>query len=518
MLWNGGIGTYVKAESETNADVGDKANDALRVNGADLRCKVVGEGGNLGCTQRGRIEYALAGGMINTDAIDNVAGVNCSDHEVNIKILLGALVSTGDLTEAQRNELLTEMTDEVGAKVLAGSYSQTQALSLSVYQAVSMLDVHTRMIRRLEQDFGLNREVEFLPSEQQLTARRRNQEGLCSPELSVVMAYSKMNLYDELLASDLPDDPYLGHYLERYFPEPLPERYTAQIHQHRLRREIIATLVANQLVDRAGTTFTFRLREETGASPAQLARAHTVAVEVFSMREFWAEVESLDNRIPATSQLSMLVDGRRLVERAARWLVQAHSGGIDIPDLVTRYGDGAQLLAANIPGLLDDEGAEQYAQRVAELTASGVPEELASRTASLPALLSTFDIVEVGAKTDHDPETVMLTTFAVVSRLQLNWLRNRINELPRSDRWQTLARAALRDDLASLIAALTAEVIAAGGDAASSEEALTAWENARRQAVERLVRVLSDIRASGTYDTTTLPVALREVRNLVGLS
>ncbi|HEX3616989.1 MAG TPA: NAD-glutamate dehydrogenase [Solirubrobacteraceae bacterium] len=517
MLWNGGIGTYVKAEAETNADVGDKANDALRVSGAELRCRVVGEGGNLGFTQRGRIEYSRGGGMINTDAIDNVAGVNCSDHEVNIKILLGALVSGGELTEQQRNDLLTEMTDEVAAKVLAGSYSQTQALSLSVYQAVSMLDVHTRMIRRLEQDFGLNREVEYLPSEQQLTARRRNQEGLCSPELSVVMAYSKMNLYDELLASDLPDDPYLGHNLERYFPEPLPERYTAQMHGHRLRREIIATVVANQLVDRAGTTFTFRLREETGASPAQLARAHTVAVEVFSMREFWAAVESLDNKVAAATQMSMLVDGRRLVERAARWLVQAHPGGIDIPTLVARYGAGAQLLAGHVPGLLDDDGGELYAQRVSELTSADVPEQLAARCASLPALLATFDIVEVGAKTGHDPETVMLATFAVGARLQLNWLRNRINELPRSDRWQTLARAALRDDLAGLIAALTAEVIAAGGDHASSEEAFDAWERARTQAVERFVSVLSDIRASGTSDTTTLPVALREVRNLVGL-
>jgi glutamate dehydrogenase len=517
MLWNGGIGTYVKAESETNADVGDKANDALRVNGSALRCKVVGEGGNLGCTQRGRIEYALAGGMINTDAIDNVAGVNCSDHEVNIKILLGALVSAGELTEEQRNELLAEMTDEVSAHVLAGSYSQTQALSLSVYQAVSMLDVHTRMIRRLEQDFGLNREVEYLPTEQQLTARKRNQEGLCSPELSVVMAYSKMNLYDELLASDLPDDPYLAHYLERYFPEPLPERYAAQMREHRLRREIIATVVANQLVDRAGTTFTFRLREETGASPAQLARAHTVAAEVFSMREFWTAVEALDNKVPATTQMSMLVDGRRLVERAARWLVQAHPAGIDIPALVERYGAGAQLLAAHVAGLLEDESGESFAQRVSELTDAGVPEELATRSALLPALLATFDIVEVSAKTGHDPQAVMHTTFALVSRLQLNWLRNRINELPRSDRWQTLARAALRDDLANLVAALTAEVIAAGGPGASSEDALAAWEEARTQPVERFVRVLSDIRASGTYDTTTLPVALREVRNLVGL-
>jgi glutamate dehydrogenase len=331
------------------------------------------------------------------------------------------------------------------------------------------------------------------------------------------MAYSKMNLYDELLASDLPDDPYLAQYLERYFPEPLPERYAAQMREHRLRREIIATVVANQLVDRAGTTFTFRLREETGASPAQLARAHTVAAEVFSMRDFWTAVEALDNRVPAATQMSMLVDGRRLVERAARWLVQAHPAGFDIPALIERYRAGARLLAANVAGLLEDESSESFAQRVSELTDAGVPEELAHRSALLPALLATFDIVEVAARTDHDPQTVMLTTFALVSHLQLNWLRNRINELPRSDRWQTLARAALRDDLANLIAELTAEVIACGGIGASIEDALAAWEEARTRPVQRFVRVLSDIRASGTYDTTTLPVALREVRNLVGL-
>jgi glutamate dehydrogenase len=517
MLWNGGIGTYVKAATETNADVGDKANDALRVNGGDLRCRVVGEGGNLGLTQRGRIEYALAGGMINTDAIDNVAGVNCSDHEVNIKILLGGLVSAGELTEQQRNELLAEMTDELSAKLLAGSYLQTQALSIARYQAASMLDVHARMIRRLEQRFNLNREVEFLPSDQQLTARRRSQEGLCRPELSVVMAYAKMYLNDELLESDLPDDPYFGHALERYFPEPLPGRYTAQIHQHRLRREIIATVVANQIVDRAGTTFVFRLREETGVSPALLARAYTVAVEVFAMPDFWAAVESLDNEVPASSQLSMLIEGRRLVERSARWLAQTHMSGIDIPALVVRYRPGAQLLAANIPDLLDDEGRALYEQWGAEFIAAGVPQELATRTASLPALLATFDIVEVAARTGHELERVMRTSFEVASRLQLNWLRQRIIELPRGDRWQTLARAALRDELGSVLATLTAEVIAAGDEGASSARAFDTWEAARRRPVERFVGVLSDIRASGTYDTTTLPVALREVRSLVGL-
>ena len=266
----------------------------LRIDGGQLRCRVVGEGGNLGFTQRGRIEYALsggpdgAGGRINTDAIDNVAGVNCSDHEVNIKILLGEVIAEAEMTEDERNALLVQMTDAVSAQVLYGSYTQTQALSLAGAQAVSMVDVHARLLRRLEQVVGLDREIEFLPSEKTIAARRNDRRGLVSPELATLMAYGKIFLYTQLVDSDLPDDPYLVHDLERYFPAPLPERFAEHIGHHRLRRELIATIVANQLVDRAGMTFAFRLAEETGAEAPQLARAYAVAREVFEMRSFWA--------------------------------------------------------------------------------------------------------------------------------------------------------------------------------------------------------------------------------------
>ena len=298
LLYNGGIGTYVKASTESQADVGDKANDAVRVDGRELRCKVVGEGGNLGVTQRARIEYALSGGprdgarqpggRIINDAIDNVAGVNSSDHEVNIKILLDGLVADGDMTEKQRNELLAEMTDAVGAQVLYGSYTQTQAISLALAQAPQMVDVHARLIRNLEQTAGLNRKLEFLPTDDAIDERKSQHQGLVAPELAVVMAYCKIHLYQQLLDSDLPEDGYLAHDLERYFPEPLPERFSDQMQKHRLKREIIATVVANQLVDRAGTTFSFRLGEETGAPPAVLARAYATAREVLEMRSFWS--------------------------------------------------------------------------------------------------------------------------------------------------------------------------------------------------------------------------------------
>jgi glutamate dehydrogenase len=521
LLWNGGIGTYVKASSESHADAGDKANDAVRLNGRDLRCRVVGEGGNLGLTQRGRIEFALSGGpdsdggRINTDAIDNVAGVNCSDHEVNIKILLDALVAAGDMTSKQRNELLVEMTDAVGEGVLYGSYTQTQAMSLAEAQAAPMVDVHQRLIRHLEQVAGLNREIEFLPSDDVLSERKSNHRGLVAPELAVVMAYCKIHLYEALLDSDLPEDPYLGHDLERYFPPPLPERYSEQMRSHRLRREIIATVVANQLVDRAGTTFAFRLGEETGAPASTLARAYAVAREVFDMRSLVAAIEELDNRVDAKVQLEMLIEGRRLLERATRWLVRANPGSIDIAVTTRYYEPGARLMMNSLPDVLDGGDRWAFAKRHDELEQAGVPTELSTRIAAMPSLLSVFDIVEASRATKRQPEAVMATYSRLGSRLELNWLRDRIIELPRTNRWQGLARAALRDDLYSLHRSLTQDVLEAAGGDAKSDAAIDAWTERHGAAVERALGMLSDIKASRVYDTTTLPVALREVRNLI---
>ena len=521
LLWNGGIGTYVKARGETQGEAGDKANDALRVNGDELRCRVVGEGGNLGFTQRGRIEYALRGGpqqdggRINTDAIDNVAGVNTSDHEVNIKILVGSAVTEGKMTADQRNELLVEMTDAVAESVLYGSYTQTQALSLSLAQAAPMVDVHARLIRQLEQTAGLNRELEFLPTDEEIAERKAAHQGLVAPELAVVMAYCKISTYAELLESDLPEDPFLSHDLERYFPAPLRERYDCEMREHRLRREIIATSVANQLVDRAGTTFVFRLREETGAPPSLLARGYAVAREVFGMRSFWAEVEALDNRVAAATQLEMLIEGRRLVERASRWLVRASPRAIDIEASISRFEPAADLLARGCPSVLGEQDQQAFAARVAEFKASGVPSELASRTAAMPRLPAVFDIVEVASATGRSPETVMTIYFELSSRFTLTWLRDRILELPRTNRWQTLARAALRDELNSLQRELTRDVLEVAPPDADPEAALAAWRERNQAPLDRALGILDDIRASRTYDTTTLPVALREVRNLI---
>jgi glutamate dehydrogenase len=520
LLFNGGIGTYVKAATETHADAGDRANDGVRIDGSQLRCRVVGEGGNLGLTQRGRIEYALrggadgTGGRINTDAIDNVAGVNCSDHEVNIKILLGDVIAAGEMTGDARNELLVQMTDAVSRHVMYGSYTQTQAMSLALAQAVSMVDVHARLIRRLEQVTALDREIEVLPSDKTIADRRADRRGLVAPELATLMAYGKIYLYAALLESDLPEDPYLIGDLERYFPSQLAERFPEQIRGHRLRRELIATIVANQLVDRAGMTFAFRLAEETGATAPELARAYAVARDVFEMREYWNAVECLDNRIEAGTQLQMLAEGRRLVERAARWVVRAGARGqIDVTAMTARFAPGARLLAASLPDVLRGADRDRFAERRGELEAGGVPPELAQRVASMQALLSVFDIVVDASATGAEQPVVTDVYFGVGSRLGLDWLRDRILELPRNDRWQALARAALRDELYRLHRSLTREILLAAAEF-GSDTPLESWVELNQAGIQRTESVLADVKASREYDTTTLPVVLRELRNL----
>jgi glutamate dehydrogenase len=514
LLWNGGIGTYVKATAENNADVGDKANDAVRVDAGQLRCRVVGEGGNLGFTQRGRVEYALGGGRINTDAIDNAGGVNCSDHEVNIKILLDAVVVDGDLTGKQRNRLLADMTEAVAERVLRGSYLQTQALSLALAQAPSMLDVHDRMMRSLEQTGRLDRDLEALPDAEAIDERR---SGLTQPELAVLLAYSKITLYAALLDSDLPEDPALTADLAGYFPAPLPERFVDRLPRHRLRREIVATRVTNSIVDRAGITFIFRLQEDTGAAPADIARAYAVARDVFDMRGFWADVEALDLAVPANTQITMLLEARRLVERATRWLLRSRPRPLEIGAEIERFADGAAAVAEALPGVLVTNEREELEARVARLVDDDVPAELADRVASLGDLFAALDIVGVASATERSIGEVASLHFHIGGRLHLHWLRDRIATLPRENRWQAMARAALRDDLFSLHAELTADVLRSrgAGEPADAEARLGGWIDANRPLVERCLAILSDIRAGGNYDLTTLPVALRELRNLI---
>ena len=507
LLWNGGIGTYVKASTETHADAGDKANDAVRVDASELRARVVGEGGNLGFTQRARIEFALAGGRINTDAIDNSAGVDCSDHEVNIKILLDTVVDDGELTGLQRNRLLAEMTDEVAAMVLRDNYDQTGALAVARAQAAAMVDVHARYLRKLEHDGGLDRALEFLPSDELLAQRRSAGMGLTAPEFAVLLAYTKLDVSARLLASDVPEDPWLCRELAAYFPAPLrAERFGPAMARHPLRREIVATRITNLLVDRAGTSFIHRLTEETGASVPELARGHAAAWEIFGLGELWSAVESLDNVAPAVVQIEMFLAIRRLAERATRWLVRHAPRPLDIAATVAVNSDGAAQLARSLPSLMSPSDRAVAEHLAAGWIESGAGKDLAVRIAALDALAPALDVVQV-AGAGGAVDEVAAVYFALGEHLDLDWLRDRIAALPRDDRWQALARSALGDDYAQERARLTADVLRAGS--------LDSWREQHRPAVDRFLAVIDDIRSGpSTPDLATLSVAMREARAL----
>jgi glutamate dehydrogenase len=515
LLWNGGIGTYVKASSESNTEVGDRANDVLRVDGNELGCRVVGEGGNLGFTQMGRIEYALSGGRIYMDAIDNSAGVDCSDHEVNIKILLDAIVEAGDMTEKQRNELLASMTEEVGDLVLRDNYQQTQAINQALALAYPMVDVHARYIHALEHEGRLDRGLEFLPGDEELGERRSENKGLTAPELAILLSYSKITTYQDLLNSDAPEDPYLSRELERYFPAPLRERFREQLHEHRLHRQITATHVTNSLVNRCGPSFVFRLGEETGAAAPDIARAYTVAREIFDMRTLWDGIEALDNTVEAKVQTRIMLDARKLVERATRWLLRYRRAPLDIGATISHFSEGAAELSERIPEILLDGDREAVANAAQRLTDANVPPDLAARAANLGPMFSALDITDVANSTGESLDTTAAVYFILGVRLRLHWLRRHIEALPRDNRWRTLARSALRDDIYNQQAALAAEVLSDTPDDKPVDERIEAWVEANEGPADRTLQVLTDINSSGTFDLSTLSVALREIRNLI---
>jgi glutamate dehydrogenase len=514
LLWNGGVGTFVKAKHETHLEVGDRTSDAIRVDAEELRCRVVGEGGNLGFTQRGRIAYASRGGRILMDAIDNSAGVDCSDHEVNLKILLDAIVAEGDLTEKQRNVLLAEMTDEVADLVLRDNYEQTQAISTSVAQAASMVDVHARYIRHLEQTGRLDRTLEFLPDEDTLTERKAAGQGLTPPEVAILLSYTKVTLYEELLASDLPNDPYLAGELERYFPTPVRQRFRTRLARHTLRREIVAAQVTNALVNYAGTSFVFRLNQETSASGPEIARAFIVAREVFDLHSLWGDIEHLDGRVAAQTQLAMLLKTRILLERATRWFLRNRPRPLDIASTISRFRPGATALAlaaADVLCAADRNAARRTAE---ELVGAGVPRALADRVGYLESLLPVLDLVEVSAATGLNLDEAMTVYFAIDDRLELHALLARVTALPRKERWEALARRALWEDLQSEHRALTAEILRDSENGAVAERVAT-WLTYNATAVERCEQVLADAKAGDAPDLATLSVAVREIRNLI---
>ncbi len=515
LLWNGGIGTYVKSGRESNADVGDKANDAIRVDGAALRARVVGEGGNLGLTQLGRIEAARSGVRINTDAIDNSAGVDTSDHEVNIKILLDQVVRDGDLTPKQRNSLLAAMTDEVGALVLRDNYEQNILLGNARVQAHSMLTVHQRFIRTMEAKGVLDRGLEFLPGDAEIDARNAAGEGLSSPEFAVLVAYAKITLTDELLESPLPDERWFGGALRAYFPEPIVARFDGLLESHPLRRQIITTLVVNDMVNRGGITFAFRAGEETGAGPVEVARAYTVAREVFALPDFWRRIEALDNVVPTAAQCALFLESRRLLDRATRWVLTARGGRVDVEAEIARFRDEIARVTPLAPAMLVGVERDRLLERADELESLGAPRDLALESAALLDIYGLLDVVEVAAQTGSDAEDVARLYFALSERYEVDRMLTRITALSRDDRWSALARAALRSDLYGALVGMSRRVIEATPGQTDPVERIEAWEAQQAEGLARARATLDEIGDLERFDLATLSVALRTIRTLV---
>jgi glutamate dehydrogenase len=513
LLWNGGIGTYVKASTESNAEVGDRANDAVRVDGRELRCRVVGEGGNLGFTQRGRIEAALAGVRLNTDAIDNSAGVDCSDHEVNIKILLGSLVHSGKLTRAARDKLLAAMTDEVGELVLSDNYLQTQAISVAEAHAAERIDTDARFIRGLERRGQLDRAIEFLPSDEEIAARQAAGKGLTRPEIAVLLAYAKMTLYDAILACDLPDAPYLVGDLRRYFPKVLRKKFAPAMERHQLRREIIATFIANSIVNRAGHTFAAEMAED-GMDAANIARAYTIAREVFDLRALWHAIESLDNKAPAKRQIAMIGAVQRLIHTATKWFLTNVPAPLDVEATVGAYRPGVEVLARKIEALVAPIDADKIAAATRAIEADRVPRALARAIAGLPIIGSGLHIVQAAKARKRPVEDVARIYFELGARLGLDWLRAQAEALAPRSAWEQKAIVAIVDDLYGQQRALASRVLAVRNRAAPIRQ-IEAWEHANRALVTRAQDLVAEFRSAGTIDIARLAIANRHVRAMI---
>ncbi len=520
LLWNGGIGTYVKASGESPADVGDKANDAVRANGSELRVKVVGEGGNLGLTQRGRIEFAHGGGKINTDAIDNSAGVDCSDHEVNIKILLDRLVRSGELAHDARNTLLAEMTDEVAELVLAHNRDQNAVLGIARAHAPAMMAVQGRLTADLAARAGLDRELEVLPSAdgaEGFAALEAAGSGLTSPELATLLAHTKLDLTTQLLATDLPDVSACAGRVTEYFPRAVRERFPAAIAGHPLRREIVTTLLVNEMVDGAGITYAFRLGEELAAGPADAVRAYAVTTTVFDLPELWAQLR--DSTIPTAVSDEIVLESRRLLDRASRWFLTNRPQPLAVGAENSRFVATMRELRDRLPELMLGRERAGLAGRVEEFRAAKVPAELAVRCATLLPGYGLLDVVELTelAESDReprDPGEVAALYFALSQHLGIDLALTSASALERGDRWHGLARLALRDDLYGSLRAITLDTLREAAPGTPAKAAIEQWERANASRLVRARAALHEVGTAGQLDLATLSVVSRQLRGL----
>lgn len=518
LIWNGGIGTYVKASFEHNSEVGDRVNDALRINGEDLKCKIVGEGGNLGFTQLGRVEFALAGGRINTDAIDNSAGVDCSDHEVNIKILLNSIVCNGDMTEKQRNALLAKMTDEVEELVLENNRGQIGAISIAAYRSFRNVDMHARLIHYLEKMAKLDRELEFLPSQQELDSRKQNQKGLTRPELSVLLAYSKTYLKEELLASNLLEDPYIENELALPFPRILQDQYAKAMRNHRLRREIIAMQVANSTINDMGLGFLHRLQDETGATASDIVRGYVCARDIFEADILRKQIDDLNFKVPAEIQIIMNHELNRLLRRATRWLLRHRRSGLEIVQTINHFAPKVKEIAERLKVALHGRAEEYLVSFAKNLMSHNVGEDFAYKISSMNLLLSALDIIEASTWHNFSVEKMIEIYYAVGLRLEFSWFKEQIKEHPVNNHWEALARASFRDDLDRQQRALSEGIMLMPGDMDDVDAKIDAWMEKHKVLVERWKNIINDLKSVRQRDFVMYSVALRDLLDLAQAS
>jgi glutamate dehydrogenase len=514
LLWFGGIGTYIKADSESHADAGDRANDAIRIDGADIRAKVIGEGANLGTTQLGRIEYAMKGGRLNTDSIDNSAGVDCSDHEVNIKILIDHYVQSGKMTEKQRNKLLATMTDEVGDLVLMDNYQQSQAITLIQARGPSALEGQMRFMRFLERQDRLNREVEFLPNDEELAERMAKHTGFTRPEQAVVLSYSKIWLYDEILASNVPDDSAAVDDLITYFPTPVRKTYRAGIEGHRLRREIIATTITNSLVNRVGDTFVYSFMEKTGMSPSEIVRAFVITRDVFGVQTLWDQIEALDNKVSANVQADMLAEINDLLERGTLWFLQNGMPGLGMDEHMKAYASGVAELISGIDQAISAQYQEGVRDRAGPYIRAGVSKGLAHSIAGLVNLTAACEIVQLATRKKMPVMQVAKVNFAVGARFKLGRLMATAEALGSEGHWQQLAVDALIGEVFSHQMNVTSQVLDSPKSKSNAEQALNDWAKKNAEIVGRAEGMLNELRAAEMNDLSIIAVASRQLRTL----
>jgi glutamate dehydrogenase len=517
LLWNGGIGTYIKATSETDIDVSDKNNDAIRINGRQLRAKAMGEGGNLGITQRGRVEYALAGGLIYTDSIDNSAGVNCSDKEVNIKILLSQLVKAGRLSNKQRNQLLVEMTDEVAQKCLLNNYRQTQIIdSIEQHAALNMYQ-HARFMRHLETEGILNRRLEYLPSDKLITDRVARNQGLTRPELSILLSYSKLTYKNALLESSSLTEECYDSLLLGYFPRLIRERYADEILQHPLRKEIIATILSNQIANNIGIGFGSRIREETGSTIEDIAKAYVVCVEVFDLYKTWRSLEKLDNVVHEKDRYDSFQAVSGLLERSISWLLRNQPSDFNVSHVIERYKTDTRILGKVISSAIMGKSRRNYLATKRSFVKSRLPAALAQELVDKTTLASAFDIIEIKSKLFSDTGNVAKLFYLLSERLQLHWIRDAISKTIVRTHWNHLAILNLRNDLHANQHNLTELVLQIVDNKCHTNKAIAIWEERNVEALKRYDSILNEFSAMRTCDFPTISVAVSEVRRLVQL-